>query len=199
MFVPTENRNAIYHYDGTKWTAPADMVMLQPADYTEMGQSHPNLSKAEPFISVWLMRQFPYAAEGDVKNVVWNHYASGASSYDCSQYVFDGLVWTPNNFVEECTEQFVYAPTGWIYDPNVTINLPAGKNQPESTKYFQACVDWVFENICKPLGDTSIKSGLFYISSTATTSTIPAPRHSRAMWTCAPAPHRHSTRPNTAP
>ena len=52
-----------------------------------------------------------------------------------------------------------------MFDPNVTITLPAGKGQEMSTLYFQACVDWVFENICKPLGDTSIKSGKFYVSS----------------------------------
>ena len=53
----------------------------------------------------------------------------------------------------------------WMYDPNVTITLPAGKGQELSTLYFQACVDWVYEHICKPLGDTDIKSGKFYISS----------------------------------
>lgn len=52
-----------------------------------------------------------------------------------------------------------------MYDPNVTINLPAGKGQEMSTLYFQTCVNWVYENICRPLGDTDIKSGKFYISS----------------------------------
>ena len=37
----------------------------------------------------------------------------------------------------------------WMYDPNVTITLPAGKGQELSTLYFQACTDWVWENIDK--------------------------------------------------
>ncbi len=163
--VPTVDRNAVYHYDGSKWVVPADFVVLQPDDYVEMGQSHPNLSTSEPFLSIYLARKFPYAAESDVKNVLWLHYAGGKTSYDCTRYTFNGTEWIPDNNIETVTEQFVYAPDGWVYSPNVTITLPAGKNQPLSQQYFQACVDWVFENICKPLGDTNIKSGLYYISS----------------------------------
>lgn len=52
-----------------------------------------------------------------------------------------------------------------MYDPNVTIDLPSGKGVEISTKYYQACVDWVYENIDKPLGSTSIKDGNYYVSS----------------------------------
>ncbi|MCI6393766.1 MAG: DUF5017 domain-containing protein, partial [Bacteroidales bacterium] len=63
------------------------------------------------------------------------------------------------------TNQFVRNAGKWMYDPCVTITLPAGKGQELSTKYYQACVNWVYENICVPLGDTDIKSGKFYVSS----------------------------------
>ena len=49
---------------------PAVVARVCGNGNTEMGQSHPNLSTAEPFISVWLMRQFPYAAEGDLPGTV---------------------------------------------------------------------------------------------------------------------------------
>ena len=52
-----------------------------------------------------------------------------------------------------------------MYDPNVTITLPVGKGIEISTLYYQACTDWVFENIDKPLGSTGIKSGMFYVTS----------------------------------
>lgn len=163
--VPVVDRTAIYHYENDKWVVPANFVVLQPADYTEMGQSHPNLSTNEPFLSIYLSRNFPYAAEDDYKYVVWMHYAGGSSSYDCTKYVFNGTEWVAQTNVEAVTEQFVCTSNGWVYSPDVTINLPAGKNQPVSSLYYQACVDWVFENICVPLGDTNIKSGLFYVSS----------------------------------
>ena len=150
--VPTEARNAVYRYSNNKW-APAgnSFAVLQPADYTAMGQTYANLSTAEPYLSKWLDINAPYAAADDMKYVYWLHYASGATKYDCSAYRYDGSAWAPYSFVETV--------------PNVTITLPAGRGQELSTLYFQACVDWVFENICKPLGDTSIKSGKFYVSS----------------------------------
>lgn len=154
---------AAYTLDKGTWKA-ADYVVLQPGTYAEMGQSYNNLSTAEPYLSTYLASKFPYAADGTVKNVLWLHYAGGSTSYDCSQYVLTDGAWTANTFVEQVTEQFVHNGGKWMYNPNVTITLPAGRNQPLSTLYFQACVDWVYENICVPLGDNSITSGQFYVS-----------------------------------
>lgn len=164
--VPSEARNAVYRYSNNKW-APAgnSFAVLQPADYTAMGQTYNNLPAAEPYLSKWLDINAPYAAADDVKYVYWLNYASGATTCKCSAYKYDGSAWAPYSFVETVTNQFVRNEGKWMFDPNVTITLPAGKGQEMSTLYFQACVDWVFENICKPLGDTSIKSGKFYVSS----------------------------------
>lgn len=164
--VPTTVVNAVYQYTNNAWTpAPTIFTVLQNSDYTAMGQSYANLSAAEPFLSRYLNINAPYASTGDFKYVLWNHYASGTTSIECSAYTFDGTAWKPYAFVEEVTNQFVHNDGKWLFDPNVTINLPAGKGQELSMLYFQACVDWVYENICKPLGDTSIKSGLYYVSS----------------------------------
>lgn len=164
--VPTVTLNAVYRYDGSKWSVPADFVVLNPADYTTMGQNYPNLSTAEPFLSTYLNNNYAYASEGAVKYVYWVQYASGQSSYVCSAYQAgaDGR-WAPDNFVIEETNQFVRTGGKWMYDPNVYVHLPAGRNQELSTLYFQTSVDWVFENICRPLGDTDIKSGLYYVTS----------------------------------
>lgn len=164
--VPTVSQAAVYYYNGTDWeAAPAEYIALSDADYAAMGQSYANLPAAEPYLSIYLKNKFIYAAEGDFRYVVWKRYASGKTTTLCSAYQFNGTEWLPYTFVDAETSQFVRVGGKWIYDPNVTINLPAGRNQPLSTLYFQTCVDWVFENICKPLGDTSIKSGLFYIPS----------------------------------
>lgn len=165
VFVPTESLNAVYTYSGNKWVPAKGFMVLNPSDYTAMGQSYPNLSKAEPYVSLWLKNKLPYAAEGDVKYVFWQNYANSKTTYKCSAYKFNGTDWVPDTFIVEETNQFVKNSGKWIYDPNVTITLPAGKSQPLSTLYFQACVDWVFENICKPLGDNDIKSGKFYVTS----------------------------------
>ena len=101
-------------------------------------------------------------------NVAYLYYDSKAkvTSYACDPYICgeDG-VWTLNTGITAVTNQFVRNAGKWMYDPCVTITLPAGKGQELSTKYYQACVNWVYENICVPLGDTDIKSGKFYVSS----------------------------------
>ncbi|MDE6134024.1 MAG: DUF5017 domain-containing protein, partial [Muribaculaceae bacterium] len=165
MSVPTESLNAVYYHNGSKWTVPAGFTVLNPSTYTEMGQKYANLPAAEPYLSTYLNLNFPYASEGDVRNVLWLHYSGGATAYECTQYVHNGSAWTQNNFRTTETNQFVKTGGKWMYDPNVTITLPAGKGVEISSRYYQACVDWVFSNICKPLGDTDIKSGKFYISS----------------------------------
>ena len=73
-------------------------------------------------------------------------------------------MWQKTNGVTEESAQFVRTNGKWMYDPNVEITLPSGKGVEISTKYYQACVDWVYEHIDKPLGSTGLKDGNFYIS-----------------------------------
>ena len=164
--VPMVVKNALYTFgENGSWSqAPSDYIVLSPADYTAMGQRYPNLPSAEPYLAKWLDMNYGFAAADDVKYIVWTKYADGKSSNQCSAYRYDGTQWQAYDFVEEKSAQFVRNAGKWMYDPNVTITLPAGKSIEISTKYYQACVDWVFENICKPLGDTNIKSGAFYVS-----------------------------------
>lgn len=163
--VPAQAVNAVYCYDGSDWApASSDYIVLAPGEYANMGQTYANLSTNEPYLSIYLNRLYPYAAEGAKKYVLWLHYNGGTTAYDCSEYVFGADGWTYNNYVTEETSQFVNVDGEWVYDPSITLELPAGKGQELSTLYFQACVDWVYENICVPLGDTSITSGKFYVS-----------------------------------
>lgn len=118
-YVPTEVVNVAYVYNGSAWAPAANFVTLSPADYTAMGQSHANLSKAEPFLSTYLNHNYPYASDGAVKYVYWLHYANSATNYECSAYKFAEGAWVADSFVEEVTEQYVLNEEGkWIYDPN---------------------------------------------------------------------------------
>ena len=113
----------------------------------------------------YLAQKYPYAQEGTEINVLYLLYKDSKTAYACDPYVLKNNTWVLNRFVTEETSQFVYTSSGWMYDPNVTITLPAGRNMAISSTYYQACVDWVYNNICVPLGDTSIKSGKFYVTS----------------------------------
>lgn len=160
--VPTEEKNAVYYYDGSTWSVPADFIVLNPADYTAMGMSGNSLSNPKTYLPIFLKQKFPYAQAEDGKFVL---YRTGDSGYACSNYIFNGSEWTLNDGVETKTSQFVRSGGQWMFDPNVTINLPYGKGQAASAPFYQACVDWVYENKCVPLGDTSIKSGKFWVTS----------------------------------
>lgn len=157
--VPTVEKNAVYRYDGSRWVVPENFVILNPADYTAMGLNG-SLSQPDAYLPTFLKLKYPYAKADDVKYVLY--YNSG---YACAEYNFNGSEWIRFNGVETETSQFVRAGGKWMFDPNVTINLPYGKGQTASAPFYQACVDWVYENKCVPLGDTSIKSGKFWVTS----------------------------------
>lgn len=163
--LPMTTIYAPYEYSAGKWQKSAQVIALSPADYTAMGRYNPNLTVAEPYLSTYLKNTQTYAQAGDIRYVIWNQYKSSATSFVASAYKFDGTNWVPYNFTEKTSSQFVKNAGHWIFDPTVTITLPAGRNQPLSTLYFQTTTNWVFDNICKPLGDTNIKSGLFYVTS----------------------------------
>ena len=166
--VPTTGYNAMYRFNGDNWVAASGFCVLNPGDYTAMGQKYQNLTEPAKYLPRYLAAKYPYAQPGESTNVAYLYYDSKAkvTSYACDPYICgeDG-VWTLNTGITAVTNQFVRNAGKWMYDPCVTITLPAGKGQELSTKYYQACVNWVYENICVPLGDTDIKSGKFYVSS----------------------------------
>ena len=164
--VPMTAHNAVYAYESGRWTVASDFVVLQPGDYAELGQNYQNLTNANKLLPIYLKQKFPYASAEAVKNVLYLYYNSSSKEtyYVCDQYTYNGSEWTLNDGIETVTRQFVKNNGKWMFDPSVVITLPSGRNQAFSATYYQACVDWVYENICVPLGDTSITSGLFYVS-----------------------------------
>ena len=162
--VTSNSVSAVYAFDGNNWKANTSIDLLQAADYTAMGMKYFNLEKPDEYLPTYLKVNFPYAKAGDTKLVAYKYYASSKTSLVCDQYTFNGSLWQKTNGVTEESAQFVRTNGKWMYDPNVEITLPGGKGVEISTKYYQACVDWVYEHIDKPLGSTGLKDGNFYIS-----------------------------------
>lgn len=165
--VPSVNENAVYVYNGSKWSVPANTAILSAADYEAMGQKYGNLSSTalpDDYLPLYLRNKFPYAQAGDLKFVVYRYYADNATTNVCGYYEYDGTEWAAWKGYETVTSQFVKLDGKWLFDPNVTIVLPASKGNETSSTFYQACVDWVFENIDKPLGSTNIKDGIGYVT-----------------------------------
>lgn len=151
--VPSTNVNAAYLYNGTKWEAAGnDIYVVQPGDYEAMGLSYGNFSKTQPeeYLPKLLARVFPYAKADDTKYVAYKYYDGKNTTYACAEWAYDGIKWVDNistNGVRTVTNQFVRRDGKWVLDPSVELTLPAGRNQPLSTWFFQTCVDWVRENV----------------------------------------------------
>lgn len=165
--VETVGKNAIYCFDGSKWSVPASTLVLQPADYVAMQQKYGNLSGTLPqtLLPIYLKQTLPYAQEEDAEIVAYKYYNGSTTSYEASKFEFANGEWAMAANENLVTDRFNRINGKWAFDPSVTLTLPAGRSQPLSTLYFQACVDWVYENIDKPLGATSITSGVGYVTS----------------------------------
>lgn len=147
--VDTEEKLAVYYYDGSKWAAAAGTLIVNPADYTAMGlRSDFSSSNApEKYLPDFLRLKQPYAQPEASVYVAYAYYNGKSTERRADEYVFDGSAWVKNAGIVEQTDQFIKNNGKWVWDPSVTIVLTPGKNQPLSTLYFQACVDWVKANV----------------------------------------------------
>ncbi len=148
--VASTAETAIYTFDGSDWSSPSDMKVLTHADYQAMGQSYDNLSGNGPkqYLPTYLRQQFPYAQTDDVRFVVYNYYNGSETVIRCAECRYDGSEWIGNfDGATIATAQFVKKNGTWMYSPDVTITLPAGRGIEISTLYYQTCVDWIAANV----------------------------------------------------
>lgn len=164
--VASVKASEVYYYNGSRWSKPNDVTALSADQCNEItGKTFGNLTTAQANfgLPIFLKQTFPYAQEGEQEFVVFYNYE--ANGYIARQYIFSNGEWAENDGIEETTLQFVRNNGQWKADPSVVITLPVGRNIEFSATYYQACTDWVYENIDVPLGSTSITSGFGYVTS----------------------------------
>ncbi len=161
--VATEIKNAIYLYNGSAWTTVSDLSVLNPSDYAKMGLSYANFSGSQPeqYLPTYLKVNYPYAPEEDVKTIAYLYYTSEGQTYQAREYMLSGGEWKVNAGQTTC--QFVKNDDQWVYNPSVVITLPYARNTDPSYTYYMEIVKWVYENICVPMGDTSMTSGKYFL------------------------------------
>lgn len=147
-----EEKIAVYSFANSKWSVPADVVVVNPSDYKLMGTSYTNFSsslKPEDYLPTFLSVNFPYAKDGDSKVVVYEYYASSATSYQAVEYTLTDGVWTSvDNNKEACSGRFLKsAANGWFFDPSLVLTLPYDKTDEFAKTFYQAVTDWVWENV----------------------------------------------------
>ena len=168
--ISSTEEKAVYKFNGTAWTACSNVLVLTAQDYTQMGvSSNLTATQAATFLPVYMTTKLPYAQEDAVYYIVYN-LKNGDDTIKnfTSRATFTGSEWEVTT-VNNDMMQFVRAGQGngwsnWVYDPSVYIDLPAGKGA-SSADFWQACVDWVYENVDVPeFGAESITSGIGYVT-----------------------------------
>lgn len=106
----TKTVNAVYTYNGSKWSVAAGVFALNPDDYAAMGFSNNALEDAEKYLPIYLRNNLPYAQEGETAYVKYNRNTAAL-------YVYDGSEWKHNeNGLETVTGRYKKDGGVWKFE-----------------------------------------------------------------------------------
>ncbi len=171
--VATDSKLAIYTYDGSAWSIPSSILVVNPSDYKAMGISSNSFSssnKPATYLPSFFKTNLPYALEGAQAAAVYYF----GSDLEAVEYTYTDGVWGTSATYTTSTGQFVKA-SSWMYDPCVTLNLPYDRSDATAKEFYQMVTDWVWENIdvkngCANKGEgyvTSYGNNEYYTGSSA--------------------------------
>lgn len=149
--VQSEKQYAYFKWNGTAFE-DTQIVAVQPADYTEMGQNYGNFTNPaqDNYLPKFLGLEYPYAQEGDVKYVAFRCYAGGSTSWKVDEYTNNGSAWVKTIYFASKTDQFRKAEGAWAIDR--TLELDYTGNGADTKAFYQYCVNWVYDNKDVPMG-----------------------------------------------
>ena len=123
--VPTEVKNAVYSFNGSKWDVAEGVAILSPADYAAMGMTNNKLNDADIYIPMYLKNKFPYALDGEMKYVMYN-------SNKVDLFVLAGGTWTlNNNGLETVTGRYTKKDGKWEFTKYIGKAIYTAFNEEE--------------------------------------------------------------------
>ena len=151
LTVKSEKRYAYFKYNGTGYEA-ANVVAIQPADYTAMGQNYGNFTNPDQdyYLPTFLNNTYPYAEVDDKMYVAYRCYANSATTWKVDEYVFDGA-WSKTIYFTEKTDQFRKGEGKWNIDRTLELNY-TNTSSPDTRAFYQYCVNWVYDFKDVPMG-----------------------------------------------
>ena len=149
--VKSEKQYAYFKFNGTGYEA-ADVVAIQPADYTAMGQNYGNFPNPaqDDFLPLFLAKKYPYAQVDDKVYVGYRCYAGGATSWKVDEYIFNGT-WTKTAYFAEKQDQFRKAEGVWNVDRTLELDY-TNTSSADTKAFYQYCVNWVYDFKDVPMG-----------------------------------------------
>ena len=145
--IATEQKYAVYAYDGSKFTDSGNAV-VQPSDYRAMGQNYDNLTDPDQniYLPQFLGANYPYGKSGDTKYVSYICRKDGANNWTTDEYMFNGSAWEHNAYFEAREDQFRVSNKSWKYDPTLELDFSA-MGSAEFKAFLQYCANWVYDNV----------------------------------------------------
>jgi hypothetical protein len=149
--VKSEKQYAYFKFNGTSYEA-TDIVALQPADYTAMGQNYGNFTNPaqDDYLPLFLGEKYPYAQVDDKVYVGYRCYAGGATSCKVDEYIFNGT-WTKTAYFTEKQDQFRKNEGVWNVDRTLELDY-TNTSSADTKAFYQYCVNWVYDFKDVPMG-----------------------------------------------
>ena len=149
--VKSEKQYAYFKFNGTAYEA-ADIVAVQPADYTAMGQGYGNFTNPaqDNYLPQFLSEKYPYAQVDDKVYVGFRCYSGGATSWEVDEYIFTGE-WTKTIYFGQKQDQFRKVEGVWEIDRTLELDY-TNTSSTDTRAFYQYCVNWVYDFKDVPMG-----------------------------------------------
>lgn len=149
--VNSEKQYAFFKFNGSAYEA-TDIVAVQPADYTSMGQGYGSFTAPaqDSYLPKFLSEKYPYAQVDDKLYVGYRCYSGGATSWKVDEYLFNGE-WTKTAYFESRQDQFRKTEGEWLIDRTLELDFTS-TSSPETKAFYQYCVNWVYDFKDVPMG-----------------------------------------------
>lgn len=125
--------NAVYQYDGTTWKPYNEALVLQPADYKEMGVEGLTSTNWSHYLPIFLSKKYPYAEGGSKHTVV---FTNAEGKVMAQELMLKGGSWISTTTIETQTGEYEYKDGAWTFSrvmPNYIFSESFEENQGDFT------------------------------------------------------------------
>ena len=109
----TPNTSAVYRFNGSTWvtysTDAAEIAVLQPSDYDQIGYS--TIRYPEETLPIYLKQAYPYAGADDVVAVL---YTNGDGAITATEFIYDGANWVVTTVAQRTSIVFLKTDGEWL-------------------------------------------------------------------------------------
>lgn len=133
VVTETVSTNTVYQYDGTTWKPYNEALVLQPADYEDMGVAGLTATNWSHYLPIFLSKKYPYAEGGTKYTLV---FTNAEGKVMAQELMLKGGSWVSTTAVETQTGEYEYKDGAWTFSrimPNYIFNESFEETQGDFT------------------------------------------------------------------